>query len=179
MILKRDYIKRNGVEFPCRATNSDGLKEFCRGRYSLQDKEHRGRPQSAEWCATSSAEVAQAIECRHSAISKIWNQFFGDCAVQAQNQEDKVGRSIGDDFTLMDDNRRPHRANLMEDSFSEERIVLKWNGQRVFSRHEFNRARLGRFSGRRVAGRQPPPQTLQELERALLEEWDKIPQPVS
>ncbi|GFW56303.1 transposable element Tcb2 transposase [Trichonephila clavipes] len=30
--------------------------------------------------------------------------------------------------------------------------------------------------GRRVAGRQIPPQTLQELERALLEEWDKIPQ---
>ncbi|GFV22098.1 transposable element Tcb2 transposase [Trichonephila clavipes] len=27
-----------------------------------------------------------------------------------------------------------------------------------------------------VAGRQPPPQTLQELERALLEEWDRIPQ---
>ncbi|GFX31780.1 transposable element Tcb2 transposase [Trichonephila clavipes] len=30
--------------------------------------------------------------------------------------------------------------------------------------------------GRRVAGRQPPPQTLQELERALLEEWDRTPQ---
>ncbi|GFX52571.1 transposable element Tcb2 transposase [Trichonephila clavipes] len=30
--------------------------------------------------------------------------------------------------------------------------------------------------GRRVAGRQPPPQTLQEQERALLEEWDRIPQ---
>ncbi|GFW95891.1 transposable element Tcb2 transposase [Trichonephila clavipes] len=30
--------------------------------------------------------------------------------------------------------------------------------------------------GRRVAGHQPPPQTLQELERALLEEWDRIPQ---
>ncbi|GFW91826.1 transposable element Tcb2 transposase [Trichonephila clavipes] len=30
--------------------------------------------------------------------------------------------------------------------------------------------------GRRVAGRQPPPQTLQKLERALLEEWDRIPQ---
>ncbi|GFT89983.1 transposable element Tcb2 transposase [Trichonephila clavipes] len=30
--------------------------------------------------------------------------------------------------------------------------------------------------GRRVAGRQRPPQTLQELERALLEEWDRIPQ---
>ncbi|GFV98343.1 transposable element Tcb2 transposase [Trichonephila clavipes] len=30
--------------------------------------------------------------------------------------------------------------------------------------------------GRRVAFRQPPPQTLQELERALLEEWNRIPQ---
>ncbi|GFY01182.1 transposable element Tcb2 transposase [Trichonephila clavipes] len=30
--------------------------------------------------------------------------------------------------------------------------------------------------GRRVAGPQPPPQTLQELERALLEEWVRIPQ---
>ncbi|GFY18026.1 transposable element Tcb2 transposase [Trichonephila clavipes] len=29
--------------------------------------------------------------------------------------------------------------------------------------------------GRRVTGHQPPPQTLQELERALLEEWDRIP----
>ncbi|GFU19047.1 transposable element Tcb2 transposase [Trichonephila clavipes] len=53
--------------------------------------------------------------------------------------------AIGDDFILMDDNFRPHHANL--DAL-----------------------------GRRVAGRQPPPQTLQELERALLEEWDRIPQ---
>ncbi|GFT71542.1 transposable element Tcb2 transposase [Trichonephila clavipes] len=30
--------------------------------------------------------------------------------------------------------------------------------------------------GRRVAGRQPPPQTLKELKRALLEEWVRIPQ---
>ncbi|GFX25084.1 transposable element Tcb2 transposase [Trichonephila clavipes] len=30
--------------------------------------------------------------------------------------------------------------------------------------------------GRRVAGRQPTPQTIQELERALLEEWYRIPQ---
>ncbi|GFX77632.1 hypothetical protein TNCV_4223911 [Trichonephila clavipes] len=35
-----------------------------------------------------------------------------------------------------------------------------------FSRHESNRASLDAL-GREVAGRQPPPQTLQELERAL------------
>ena len=31
---------------------------------------------------------------------------------------------------------------------------------------------------RRVAGRQSPPQTLQVLERALPEEWDRKPQPL-
>ncbi|GFW10342.1 transposable element Tcb2 transposase [Trichonephila clavipes] len=30
--------------------------------------------------------------------------------------------------------------------------------------------------GRRVAGSLPPPQTLQEMERAILEEWDRISQ---
>ncbi|GFX52282.1 transposable element Tcb2 transposase [Trichonephila clavipes] len=30
--------------------------------------------------------------------------------------------------------------------------------------------------GRRVADHQPPPETLQELKRAFLEEWDRIPQ---
>ncbi|GFW45022.1 transposable element Tc1 transposase [Trichonephila clavipes] len=44
-----------------------------------------------------------------------------------------------------------------------------------FSRHESNRA-LWDSLGRRVAGHQPPPQALQELEKALLEEWDRIPQ---
>ncbi|GFV90628.1 hypothetical protein TNCV_2223441 [Trichonephila clavipes] len=45
----------------------------------------------------------------------------------------------------------------------------------VFSRHESNRARLGRS---RKTSCWPPsnPQTLQELERALLKEWDRIPQ---
>ncbi|GFT09760.1 hypothetical protein TNCV_1651291 [Trichonephila clavipes] len=45
----------------------------------------------------------------------------------------------------------------------------------VFSRHVSNRARLGRS---KKSSCWPPtaPQTLQELERALLEEWDRIPQ---
>ncbi|GFW43783.1 transposable element Tcb2 transposase [Trichonephila clavipes] len=45
----------------------------------------------------------------------------------------------------------------------------------VFSRHESNRARLG--PSRKTSCWPPPPsQTLQEQERALLEEWDRIPQ---
>ncbi|GFT86967.1 SCAN box domain-containing protein [Trichonephila clavipes] len=55
---------------------------------------------------------------------------------------------IGDDIILMDDNCWPHHTNPIEHV---------WDAL-----------------GRRVVGRQPPPQTLQELKRALLEEWDRI-----
>ncbi|GFX93358.1 transposable element Tcb2 transposase [Trichonephila clavipes] len=38
--------------------------------------------------------------------------------------------AIGDDFILMDDNCRPHRANLVED-FLFEKESYEWNDQRV------------------------------------------------
>ncbi|GFT63968.1 transposable element Tcb2 transposase [Trichonephila clavipes] len=50
--------------------------------------------------------------------------------------------AIGDDFNLMDDNCRPHHANLVEDFLFEEGIVrIEWPA--CFP-HESNRARLGR-----------------------------------
>ncbi|GFW42542.1 transposable element Tcb2 transposase [Trichonephila clavipes] len=81
--------------------------------------------------------------------------------------------AIGDDFILMDDNCRPHRANLVEDFFFEEGIVrMEWP---ACSPDMNPIEHVWDALGRRVAGRQPPPKTLQELERALLEEWDRIP----
>ncbi|GFW92586.1 transposable element Tcb2 transposase [Trichonephila clavipes] len=82
--------------------------------------------------------------------------------------------AIEDDFILMDDNCRPHRANLVEDFLFEEGIVrMEWpacSPDMNAIEHVWNAL------GRRVAGPQPPPKTLQEQERALLEEWDRIPQ---
>ncbi|GFS66342.1 transposable element Tcb1 transposase [Trichonephila clavipes] len=82
--------------------------------------------------------------------------------------------AIGDDFILMDDNCRPHHANLVEDLLFEEGIVrMEWpacSPDMIPIEHVWDAL------GRRLAGRQPPLQTLQELERALLEEWDRIPQ---
>ncbi|GFW08358.1 transposable element Tcb2 transposase [Trichonephila clavipes] len=76
--------------------------------------------------------------------------------------------AIGDDFILMDDNCRPHRANLVEDFLFEEGIVrMEWPASSPIE-HVWDAL------GRRVAGHQPSPQTLEELERALLEEWDRI-----
>ncbi|GFW13568.1 amphiphysin [Trichonephila clavipes] len=81
---------------------------------------------------------------------------------------------IGDYFILMDGNCRPHRANLVEDFLFEEGIVrMEWPA--CFP--DMNPIEpVWDALGRRVAGRQLPPQTLKELERALLEEWDRISQ---
>ncbi|GFW43585.1 transposable element Tcb2 transposase [Trichonephila clavipes] len=82
--------------------------------------------------------------------------------------------AIGYDFILMHDNSRPHRANLVEDSLFEEGIVrMEWS---AYSPDMNPIEHVWDALGRLVAGRQPPPQTLQELERALLEEWDRIHQ---
>ncbi|GFW14978.1 transposable element Tcb2 transposase [Trichonephila clavipes] len=80
--------------------------------------------------------------------------------------------AIGVDFILMDDNCRPHRANLVEDFLFEEGIVqMDWP---ACSPDMDPIEHVWDALGRRVAGRHPP-QTLQELERAVLEEWDRTP----
>ncbi|GFX58885.1 transposable element Tcb2 transposase [Trichonephila clavipes] len=76
--------------------------------------------------------------------------------------------AIGDYFILMDDNCRPHRVNLVEDFLFEEGIVrMEWP---AYSPDMNPIEHVWDALGRRVADRQPPPKTLQELERALLEE---------
>ncbi|GFV22941.1 transposable element Tcb2 transposase [Trichonephila clavipes] len=82
--------------------------------------------------------------------------------------------AIGDDFILMEDNSRPHRANLVEDSLFGEGIVRMECPACSPAMNPIEH--VWDAVGRRVAGRQPPPQTLRELERALLEEWDRIHQ---
>ncbi|GFU40507.1 transposable element Tcb2 transposase [Trichonephila clavipes] len=87
---------------------------------------------------------------------------------------DPYDAAIGDDFILMDDNSRKHRAILVEDFlFAEGFVLMEWP---ACSPDMNPIEHVWDALGRRDAGRQPPQQTLQELELALLEEWDRIPQ---
>ncbi|GFX49612.1 transposable element Tcb2 transposase [Trichonephila clavipes] len=108
--------------------------------------------------------------------------IFRDGTLTARRYRDEILRpivapfaaAIGDDFILMDDNCRPPRANLVEDFLFEAGIVRMEMPACSLDMNLIEH--VWDALGRRVAGCQPPPQTLQELERALLEEWDRIPQ---
>ncbi|GFW81476.1 transposable element Tcb2 transposase [Trichonephila clavipes] len=72
--------------------------------------------------------------------------------------------AIGDDFILMDDNCRLHRGNLVEDFLFEEGIVrMEWS---ACSPDMNPLEHVWDALGRRVAGRQPPPQTLPRTEKS-------------
>ncbi|GBN59779.1 Transposable element Tcb2 transposase [Araneus ventricosus] len=81
---------------------------------------------------------------------------------------------VGPEFILMDDNERPHRALLVDEFLESEDI--RWMDWPARSpdlnpiQHVWDALR------RAIATRNLPPRTIQEMETALLNEWDQLPQ---
>ncbi|GFU26807.1 ATP-binding cassette sub-family G member 1 [Trichonephila clavipes] len=81
---------------------------------------------------------------------------------------------MGAEFLFMDDNALPQRANIADECFQSEDITLM---DRPASSPDMNPIEhVWDILGRRIAARQPPPNCLPELWRALLDEWCNIPQ---
>ncbi|GFW70672.1 transposable element Tcb2 transposase [Trichonephila clavipes] len=82
--------------------------------------------------------------------------------------------AIGDSFVFQDDNARPHRARLVENMLEAETIQhMEWplcSPDLNPIEHVWDMLR------RRIAARPKPPATVRNLEIALLEEWNSIPQ---
>ncbi|GBM18378.1 Transposable element Tcb2 transposase [Araneus ventricosus] len=82
--------------------------------------------------------------------------------------------AMGAEFLFMDDNARPHRANIVDECLQSEDITrMDWP---AYSLDLNPIEHVWDMLGRRIAARQPPPTCLPELRRALLDEWCNIPQ---
>ncbi|GFS58709.1 transposable element Tcb1 transposase [Trichonephila clavipes] len=78
------------------------------------------------------------------------------------------------EFLFMDDNARPHRANIVDECLQSEDIIrLDWP---AYSWDLNPIAHVWDKLGRQIAARQPPSTCLPELRRALLDKWCNIPQ---
>lgn len=82
--------------------------------------------------------------------------------------------AMGPEFLYMDDNARPHRANIVHECLQSEDITrMDWP---AYSPDLNPIEHVWDMLGRRIAARQPPPNCLSDLRRALLDEWCNLPQ---
>ncbi|GFX10672.1 transposable element Tcb2 transposase [Trichonephila clavipes] len=82
--------------------------------------------------------------------------------------------AMGVEFLFMDDNSRPHRANIVNECLQSEDITrMDWP---AYSPDLNPIEHVWDMLGRRIAARQPPLTCLPELRRALLDEWCDVPQ---
>ncbi|GFX30813.1 transposable element Tcb1 transposase [Trichonephila clavipes] len=73
--------------------------------------------------------------------------------------------AMGAEFLFMDDNARPHRANIVDECLQSEDITrMDWP---AYSPDLNPIEHVWDMLGRRIAARQPPPTCLPELRRAL------------
>ncbi|GFV98399.1 transposable element Tcb1 transposase [Trichonephila clavipes] len=113
--------------------------------------------------------------------------FRNDLHVQSVTMTDHIYRDVileqhvrlfrcamGAEFLFMDDNARPHRANIVDECLQSEDITRM--DCPAYSPDLNPIDHVWDILGRRIAARQPSPTILPELWRAFLDEWCNIPQ---
>ncbi|GFY20960.1 transposable element Tcb1 transposase [Trichonephila clavipes] len=78
------------------------------------------------------------------------------------------------EFLFMNDNARPHRANIVDECLQSEDIIrMYWS---AYSPDMNPIEHVWDMLGQRIAARQSPATCLPEFWRALFDEWRNIPQ---
>ncbi|GFT95607.1 transposable element Tcb1 transposase [Trichonephila clavipes] len=161
---------------------------FDESRFSLQSDSH----QTLIWRAPGTRYHQENTIERHSYFGAGWLISGGiilvsrtDLHVQSVTMTDHIYRDVileqhvrlfrgamGAEFLFMDDNARPHHANIVDECLQSEDITrMDWPAHSP----DLNPIEhVWDILGRRIAARQPPPTCLPELRRELLDEWCNI-----
>lgn len=85
-------------------------------------------------------------------------------------------QEMGDGFVLVDDNARPHRANIVNDFIAQHRFTrMEWP---AMSPDMNPIEHIWDYIGKQLQRLENPAVTLEMLEVALIEQWERIPQQV-
>ncbi|GFT36611.1 transposable element Tcb2 transposase [Trichonephila clavipes] len=127
----------------------------------------RNRKATARQLSSELAAATGAVASRQTIYRRLSEKAF---------MPESQGSAYGRDFLFMDDNARPHRANLVDEFLESEDIKrIPWPANSPDLNPIEN---LWDYLGRAIARRHPPPRDVNGLKTALLEEWSLIPQTV-
>ncbi|GBO35591.1 Transposable element Tcb2 transposase, partial [Araneus ventricosus] len=140
-------------------------------RYHQENTLERHRYGSAGWLVWGGIILGSRTDMHVQSVT-MTGHIYRDVILE---QHVRLFRgTMGAEFLFMDDNARPHRANIVDECLQSEDITrMDWP---AYSPDLNPIEHVWDMLGRRIAARQPPPTCLPELRRALLDEWCNIPQ---
>ncbi|GBM93371.1 Transposable element Tcb2 transposase [Araneus ventricosus] len=140
-------------------------------RYHQENTIERHRYGGAGWLAWGGIILGSRTDLHVQSVT-MTGHIYRDVILE---QHVRLFRgAMGAEFLFMDDNARPHRANIVDEYLQSEDITrMDWP---AYSPDLNPIEHVWDMLGRRIAARQPPPTCLPELRRALLDEWCNIPQ---
>ncbi|GFX72807.1 transposable element Tcb1 transposase [Trichonephila clavipes] len=139
-------------------------------RYHQENTIERHRYGGAGWLVWGGNILGSRTDLRVQSVT-MTGHIYRDVILE---QHVRLFRgAMGAEFLFMDDNTRPHRANIVDECLQSEDITrMDWP---TYSPDLNPIEHVWDMLGRRIAARQPPPTCLPELRRTLLDERCNIP----
>ncbi|GFW32061.1 transposable element Tcb1 transposase [Trichonephila clavipes] len=139
-------------------------------RYDQENTIERHRYGGAEWLACLGGIILGSRTDLNVQSVTMTGHIYRDVILE---QHVRLFRgAMGAEFLFMDDNARPHHANIVDECLQLEDITrMDWP---AYSPDLNPIEHVWYMLGRRIAARQPPPTCLPEVRRALLDEWCNI-----
>ncbi|GFS77900.1 transposable element Tcb1 transposase [Trichonephila clavipes] len=139
-------------------------------RYHQENTIERHPYVGAGWLAWGGIIIGSTTDPHFQSVT-MTGHIYRDVILE---QHVRLFRGImGAVFLFMDDNARPHVANIVDECLQSEDITrMDWP---AYSPELSRIEHVWDMLDRRIATRHPPPTCLLELRRALLDEWCNIP----